>query len=378
MVILLLGDPGGHEGLLGRHLKARGVSCAILGRRKRHPARRLPGASERAPEGVLETHDGPRSTWPPWSVSGRACPCPACTSPAWTWPTNSSPWRSGPPFSQPVLPDQRNPLGEPPRLGPPFGHKLYAASVATSLGLTTPDSLVTSDPAQIAPFLAAHGDELALKVLTHRSFTTRWRAWTGSSGQSGHRSGIPAYRISISRVYPPVFLQEYVRKRSEIRAYMVGSQVYAVEIFSQEDPETAVDWRRYPNAPDPERTEGRSRTLEMRPHHPPRGAHREAGGPGGPSRPPLFGDGPHRSGERGVRFPGGERRGSLGMDRTKDTNPPYPGYREPPHRGFPGRPSRSDPPYLIRPVSSSRVRFLRGRICEADPGLRDGPLLCVV
>jgi len=132
------------------------------------------------------------------------------------------------------------------------GNKLFAGSIAASLGLTTPDSLVTSDPSQIAPFLSAHKDEVALKLLTHRSFTTRlegvnWVVWTNRITSDDPRlRDLDFVRIS------PVFLQEYVPKRSEVRAYVVGSRVFAAEIFSQEDPATAVDWRRHPTVPTPE------------------------------------------------------------------------------------------------------------------------------
>lgn len=34
--------------------------------------------------------------------------------------------------------------------------------------------------------------------------------------------------------------------------YVVGDRVFAAEIFSQERPETRVDWRRYPTLPSPD------------------------------------------------------------------------------------------------------------------------------
>ena len=249
MVILLLGDPEGHEGLLSRHLHSRGITCAIFDVENvtLHPA--TLGLRGGRPEGVLETTAGPvdlASVTCVWSgvslprihASGMDLGHELLAMEEWSsfvanlfYLTRSTLWV--------------NPLD----VGRRSGHKLYAASVAASLGLATPDSLVTSDPARIAPFLAAHRDELALKVLTHRSFTTRlegvdWVVWTNRiTAQDPRLKNLDFARIS------PVFLQAYIRKRSEIRAYVVGNRVFAAEIFSQEQPETAVDWRRYPTVP---------------------------------------------------------------------------------------------------------------------------------
>ncbi|MGA8664433.1 MAG: hypothetical protein WB809_05130 [Thermoplasmata archaeon] len=251
MVVLLLGDPEGHEGLLARHLEAEGVPCAILDGENvtLHPSSL--GLRKGLLEGVLGTTSGPLDlasvtcVWcgisiPRIHVPGMDLAHELLAMEEWSsflsslfYLIPSTPWV--------------NPLDS----GRRSGSKLFAASIAASLGLATPDSLVTSDPDRIGPFLASHGNELALKVLTHRSFTTRlegvdWVVWTNRV-----TAGDPRLQNLVFARLSPVFLQEYVRKRSEIRAYVVGSQVYAVEIFSQEDPETAVDWRRYPTLPTP-------------------------------------------------------------------------------------------------------------------------------
>ncbi|HLM91692.1 MAG TPA: hypothetical protein VK424_06575 [Thermoplasmata archaeon] len=256
MVILLLGDPEGHEGLLARHLRARGVPCALFDGENvtLHPA--TIGLRGGRPEGVLETTSGPvdlASVTCIWSgvsiprihVPGMDLAHELLAMEEWSsflanlfYLTASTPWV--------------NPLD----LGRRSGFKLFAASVAAALGLRTPDSLVTSDPARIAPFLSSHKDEVALKVLTHRSFTTRmegvnWVVWTNRiTSEDPRLRDLDFVRVS------PVFLQEYVRKRSEVRAYVIGSRVFAAEIFSQEDPATAVDWRRYPTLPTPEGPRG--------------------------------------------------------------------------------------------------------------------------
>ena len=51
------------------------------------------------------------------------------------------------------------------------------------------------------------------------------------------------YAASIQ--YCPVILQAYVPKRLELRITVVGQQVFAAEIHSQQTHHTRHDWRRY-------------------------------------------------------------------------------------------------------------------------------------
>jgi glutathione synthase/RimK-type ligase-like ATP-grasp enzyme len=44
----------------------------------------------------------------------------------------------------------------------------------------------------------------------------------------------------------PTHFQDYIEKRSEVRAYIVGNKVFSAEILSQDHTDTSVDWRRYP------------------------------------------------------------------------------------------------------------------------------------
>lgn len=130
--------------------------------------------------------------------------------------------------------------------------KLFQTREAAFLGIATPPTLVTSDPSRVGPFLGANGNELALKMLNHLSLAFRLGDSPGVlltnriTSQSSQLEKLEQVRLA------PAYLQRYVGKQSEARAWVVGNSVFATEIFSQDDLDTLVDWRRYPTKMTPE------------------------------------------------------------------------------------------------------------------------------
>lgn len=118
------------------------------------------------------------------------------------------------------------------------GDKLWQLLLARDHGLPVPDTLLTSDPEAFRAFVRERG-----------------RAAVKSPSGS---AGLPeSKRVLTQLVTPrdlakadsvkhaPVLAQEYIEKRTEVRATVIAGKVHAVEIFSQETPRTRVDWRRY-------------------------------------------------------------------------------------------------------------------------------------
>jgi glutathione synthase/RimK-type ligase-like ATP-grasp enzyme len=252
VVVLLIGNPEGHEGRIAQSLERHGAGCAILDSRDLTHQPVSIGLKGTEVTGTLETTAGPlelpaiRAVW-------MGAPLPVVRSPKmdvvsevmaieeWTgfyenlyFVTADRPW---------VNPRDRAQNAEA---------KLLQSMEAAQLGIATPETLVTSDPSKVPPFLHAHRDELAMKLLNHRSVTLRlgsvnWELLTNRvTPEDARLQHLEQIRIT------PVYLQEYVRKRSEARAWVVGDQVFSAEIFSQEDPATLVDWRRYPTKETPE------------------------------------------------------------------------------------------------------------------------------
>ena len=116
---------------------------------------------------------------------------------------------------------------------------------AAKAGLATPLSLVANDAEAIEAF-AAENQDLAVKRVSHpfpqihlplaESFLyTRRVAAPELSG-----AALAGAHVA------PLHLQEYVQKATEARAFVIGDEVRATEIHSQEAAETKDDWRKYP------------------------------------------------------------------------------------------------------------------------------------
>lgn len=116
---------------------------------------------------------------------------------------------------------------------------------AAKAGLATPLSLVANDAEAIEAF-AAENQDLAVKRVSHpfpqihlplaESFLYTRRV------AAAELSGAALAGAHVA----PLHLQEYVEKATEARAFVIGDEVRATEIHSQEAAETKDDWRKYP------------------------------------------------------------------------------------------------------------------------------------
>jgi hypothetical protein len=112
---------------------------------------------------------------------------------------------------------------------------------AGELGLELPPTLVTNSPDEFLDFYRRHNGHVVTKLAGtsfHRSFGNTFMRFTEvvSKRDLGH---VGAVR------YCPVILQAYVPKRLELRITVVGHEVFAAEIHSQQTHHTRHDWRRY-------------------------------------------------------------------------------------------------------------------------------------
>jgi hypothetical protein len=134
---------------------------------------------------------------------------------------------------------------------PGVGHARYAAEnklkqlvQASQLGFSIPRTLVTNRPSRFLDAFSTFKGVGVTKVLSnpvvHRAGddVEEWSAFT----RPIHRRDL-AYRAAIT--YAPVIVQEYVSKSLEVRATVVGSQVFAAAIHSQNSQRTRHDWRHY-------------------------------------------------------------------------------------------------------------------------------------
>lgn len=120
-------------------------------------------------------------------------------------------------------------------------YKFTQLCAAARVGLATPDTLITSDPEEFHDFREAHPEGMISKlpspVLNHfpeRSVGRLTQMVTARD--AGHASSVR---------HAPVTFQPYVPKRSELRVTVFGERAIAVEIDSQANLHTRLDWRRY-------------------------------------------------------------------------------------------------------------------------------------
>lgn len=115
---------------------------------------------------------------------------------------------------------------------------------AAKIGLSVPDSCVTSQPAHARSFIDDHDGKVVIKVLGDPDIyaPNEGADMIGNIFTSRLRVDQP---IPLDRVRDaPVLLQEEISKQADVRVTVVGDVVYAVSIDSQSVKESTVDWRR--------------------------------------------------------------------------------------------------------------------------------------
>jgi glutathione synthase/RimK-type ligase-like ATP-grasp enzyme len=118
-------------------------------------------------------------------------------------------------------------------------NRLKQLQLANIVGLATPRTMITNDPKELSGFYRECKQNIVAKTL-------------GSS--DGVPEGKMIFTTKISKNdltkanelrYAPCMFQEYIHKKTEIRANVIGSKIHAVEIHSQKSEKTKHDWRHY-------------------------------------------------------------------------------------------------------------------------------------
>lgn len=118
--------------------------------------------------------------------------------------------------------------------------KIHQLGVAARLGFHLPPTTLTNSPAEAEAFYWKEDGQVIYKPLR------RARLARGKTVSLIYTSPIGrAEAQQLSQVaYAPTLLQRYIPKHIEIRATVIGTKVFAVEVHSQESPDSRHDWRR--------------------------------------------------------------------------------------------------------------------------------------
>ncbi len=123
---------------------------------------------------------------------------------------------------------------------------------AAKLGFEVPRTLITTDPEEARAFYEMCNGKLIYKVLSDPFLGATKVANKHPDQPSPAPYGTHTTLITESEVAlldsvraVPCLFQEYVPKQVELRVTVIGNDIFAAEIYSQEHEKTQVDWRHY-------------------------------------------------------------------------------------------------------------------------------------
>lgn len=103
--------------------------------------------------------------------------------------------------------------------------KVYQLKVAQELGFRIPDTCVTNSPVQAKSFIEQHGAEATI----YKAFSGTKEAWRETRLLKSEE-----IKLIDSVKYAPVIFQEYIPAEVDLRITVVGKDVFAAAIYSQE------------------------------------------------------------------------------------------------------------------------------------------------
>jgi len=119
--------------------------------------------------------------------------------------------------------------------------KASQLKVAAALGFELPPTLFTNSPEEFLEFYRQHNGNIVNKLVGTSFHRFAGNIFCRYTEVVSNRDVGYAHSVR----YCPVIFQAYVPKRVELRITVVGKEVFAAEIHSQESNHTRHDWRRY-------------------------------------------------------------------------------------------------------------------------------------
>lgn len=123
---------------------------------------------------------------------------------------------------------------------------------AAQLGFEVPRTLITTDPEEARAFYEACGGQIIFKVMSDPFLGASKVAQKHPDQPPPEPYGTYTTLITESEValldsvrVVPCLFQEYIPKQVELRVTVIGNDIFAAEIHSQEHEKTRVDWRHY-------------------------------------------------------------------------------------------------------------------------------------
>ncbi|HBB65351.1 MAG TPA: hypothetical protein DCZ84_01770 [Candidatus Vogelbacteria bacterium] len=119
-------------------------------------------------------------------------------------------------------------------------NKIGQLRLAEQIGLRIPKTLITNDPTRAGDFLRCFPQQ----GIVYKTLSNPFISETTSAFRSVFTSKVKmSPEIEQSIKVAPCLFQEYIEKAYELRVTVVGQQVFAARILSQEHTQTSTDWR---------------------------------------------------------------------------------------------------------------------------------------
>jgi ATP-GRASP peptide maturase of grasp-with-spasm system len=128
-------------------------------------------------------------------------------------------------------------------------NKLVVNQMAVAVGLQIPAYIISTQKAELYNFLANHNDACITKAISETFFIQVEGGFLVSYTEPANRQDLVDYGDNMM----PVLLQNKVDKKYELRIFYLNGTCYSSAIFSQNDKQTQVDFRKY-NYAKPNRT----------------------------------------------------------------------------------------------------------------------------
>lgn len=118
--------------------------------------------------------------------------------------------------------------------------KLAVLEAALECGLHVPKTLITNNKKDLQDFYEAVGTMITKAISNSLELTLDGKLYTSytSEFQPKHFEVLPD-------TFFPLLVQEKIDKKFEIRAFFLDEDFYSMAIFSQSNPKTSIDFRRY-------------------------------------------------------------------------------------------------------------------------------------
>lgn len=148
-----------------------------------------------------------------------------------------------------------------PDLNARAGSKVEQARRAAAAGFRTPATLVSNDPQAVLDFYDEHNGDIIFKTMSGPFLqNSDWMPLAPGERPVGMytvRLGPENLEHIDDVLTVPCLFQEYVPKAVELRITVFDDQVFTCVLHSQDNPDTATDWRRVRPSSDFRRSVGR-------------------------------------------------------------------------------------------------------------------------